>query len=308
MVQLNILLTGASGFVGSHVVKALEEHTLTAISTKVSEIRGVDNVYTWNQINGIHGPYDAVIHMAGLAHDTQNNKDESAYFDVNVGLTKTLLENMKRWNCGQFIYISSVKAAVDSTSIEVLNEDFTSTCTNVYGRSKLAAERLILDSDAIINRIMLRPVMIYGPGQKGNLNILEKLIHKGIWFPFKNWQNKRSVLSINNLTFAIKDILNKKIATGVYFIADDSAISTVDILKSIGKGINRKVRFVSITNGLIQFGLKLLPKILKSFTDKALGSLEVDNSKLKKALGISTMPHNTASDLPRAFKEQSSNV
>ena len=147
MPPYKILLTGATGFVGGHVIKQLkEDYSLYAISSKKTDIEHITKTFSWNEIESIEETFEAVIHMAGLAHDTQNNKDESVYFDVNVGLTKTLLENMKRWNCGQFIYISSVKAAVDSTSIEVLNEDFTSACTNVYGRSKLTAERLILDS------------------------------------------------------------------------------------------------------------------------------------------------------------------
>ena len=110
------------------------------------------------------------------------------------------------------------------------------------------------------------------------------------------------------MTFTIKEILNKKIASGVYYIADDAAVSTVEILESISSGINRKVRFVSIPNSIIRVGLKLLPKRLKSFTNKVLGSLEVDNSKLKTALGISTMPYNAATDLPCAFKKSSGNA
>lgn len=176
-----------------------------------------------------------------------------------------------------------------------------STAKNVYGRSKLQAEVKILKQDTSINRIILRPVMICGTGQKGNLNTLQKWIEKGMWFPFKNWKNRRSVLSVNNLTSTIKMIVDKPISSGVYCISDDKPISTTDILGYIGKGINCKVRFISVPNWLIKLGLKLLPNKLSAITDKVLGSLEVDNSKLKSALGIIEMPLDTKTELPAAF-------
>jgi nucleoside-diphosphate-sugar epimerase len=308
MPKLNILLTGASGFVGTHVVTALEEHTLAAISTKATEIMGVNEVYTWSQIEEIPGPFDAVIHMAGLAHDTENKNSESDYFKVNKDLTELLLDQVSRWNCKQFVYLSSVKAVVDSTSSDILNETLVSSAKGIYGRSKLAAEQSIMEHKTITNHVILRPVMIYGKGQKGNLTMLENLVRKGMIFPFKNWGNARSVLSINNLTATIQSILSKPIKSGIYFIADDNPVSTVEILQSIGKGLKTEVRLLSIPNGFIQFCLKLVPSRLKAMTDKVLGSLVVDNSKIKKELGISAMPYNTATDLPHSFKKLSNHL
>lgn len=285
-----------------------DKYELHAISYKAKKNYGISNLYTWETIETISDSYLAVIHLAGLAHDTQNQRDESDYFNVNVGLTQKLITQLDKWNVSTFIYLSSVKAVVDSTSSTSITEDAKLAAKNVYGRSKLAAEQAILSSNAYANKIVLRPVLIYGPGQKGNLNALEKLIHKGIWFPFKNWDNRRSVLSVHNLTSTIKSLLMKSIPSGVYFIADDTPVSTVDILNAIGSGSNHKVRFIPIPNGLIKFGLSILPKRLSALTDKIFGSLEVDTSKLKTALGISTMPHDTAIDLPRSFEKLSNNL
>lgn len=297
-----ILLTGSSGFVGSHVIKQLKnDFTLYAISTKATANEYVSKTYAWNEINNIEESFDAVIHMAGLAHDTQNKNAESAYFEVNVGLTEKLLENISNWNCSTFIYISSVKAAVDSTANHVLTEEMPSTASNVYGRSKLKAEQVIMNHNNTIDRIILRPVMVYGRAQKGNLITLEKWIRKGLWFPFKQWKNKRSVLSVNNLSSVIKTVVKNPIPSGVYFISDDRPVSTSDILKSIGKGINRKVRLIPVPNWLIKLGLAILPNKIKAITDKVLGSLEVDNSKLKSGLGITEMPYKTEIELPASF-------
>ena len=115
------------------------------------------NLYTWETIETISDSYLAVIHLAGLAHDTQNQRDESDYFNVNVGLTQKLIAQLDKWNVSTFIYLSSVKAVVDSTSSTSITEDAKLTAKNVYGRSKLAAEQAILSSNAYANKIVLRP-------------------------------------------------------------------------------------------------------------------------------------------------------
>lgn len=305
--KTKILLTGASGFVGGHLIAALRDsYDLHAISQSSRGIEGIEQVYTWEKISVISGPFDAVIHMAGLAHDTQNKREEADYFAVNVGLTEKLLERLNKWNTNTFVYLSSVKAVVDSTSSNVLTEESTSIAQNVYGRSKLEAEQLILASNEVQSMVVLRPVLIYGKGQKGNLNTLHKLIDKGVWFPFKNWVNSRSVLSINNLTSAVQSILKSSIPIGVYFISDDKPVSTVGLLRLIGKGIGKNVSFIGIPNGIIRMMIAVLPKKLKQFTDKILGSLEVDNSKLKSALNIKEMPFRTEDDLPLAFNRPES--
>lgn len=298
----NLLLTGPSGFVGSHIIKSLgSQFEIDALTTSDKEINGVRNQYKWSEIDKIEANYVAVIHAAGLAHDTQNNRLESEYFEVNEGLTKLLLSHAGKWEIQSFIYLSSIKAIFDSTASKTIDETVESTATHVYGRSKLAAEKAIQEHDSNFSKVILRPVMIYGKGQKGNLKTLEKWIRKGIIFPFGKWDNKRSVLSINNLTYCIQQIIDKPIPTGSYFIADDDAISTVEMLNAIGKGIHKKARFIGVPNSIIRFGLKLLPNKLKSITDKVLGSLTVDNKKLKTALHINQMPFQTSTELPAAI-------
>ena len=298
---MKILLTGSTGFVGSHLIRVLKDHELVAISHKADKIQGITKVYSWQEIDEIEGSIDAVVHLAGLAHDTQNKNEESAYLDVNVGLTNKLLNKLSDWNVNSFVYLSSIKAVVDSTSETIVTEEMSSKATHIYGRSKLQAEEAISQSDISCDWYILRPVMIYGEGQKGNLNMLESMVKRGMVFPFKKWQNKRSVLSINNLTYVIESLLMKPIKPGTYFIADDRPVSTIEIIQSIGRGVNTKLRLLAIPNFLIGLCLSIAPKRIKSVANKVLGSLVVDTNKLKGALGITAMPYNTETELENTF-------
>lgn len=289
-----ILLTGASGFVGRHVIQALTEYELHAISTRSQPIEGIEQQFTWDQLDTIEDQYQAVIHMAGLAHDTSNTHAEQAYFDVNKGLTEKLMAHCTRWNIKSFIYLSSVKAAVDSMSDQVLTEELNLEPSEIYGRSKRAAENVILEDQQDFRKIVLRPVMIYGKGQKGNLSTLEKIIRKGIPVPLKNWHNRRSVLGVKNLTKCIRWSIEKNINSDVYYIADDGAYSTADLITNIGNGIGINPRFIPMPGGLIKLVTNLLPAKYRKITNKVLGNLEVDNTKLKKALNLDQMPISTA--------------
>ncbi|MBO6516851.1 MAG: NAD-dependent epimerase/dehydratase family protein [Bacteroidia bacterium] len=289
-----ILLTGASGFVGRHVIDELgSDYELHAVSTSTQQLPGIEKQFHWDKLHDVNDSYLAVIHLAGLAHDTSSSAGEQAYFDVNQGLTRKLLDHCIQLHPKTFIYLSSVKAVVDSTSDTIVTEETPSSATNVYGRSKLAAEKEVAKAELKATKICLRPVMIYGKGQKGNLTTLEKLIHRGIPFPFKYWKNQRSVLFITNLTKVLRRLVETPIASGTYFVADDEATSTVGLLKYIGEGMRKKPRFVPVPNGLIRFLRSLLPQKVKHTADKILGSLEVDNNKLKSELGITQMPFAT---------------
>jgi len=292
-VAKKILLTGASGFVGQHLIQELSHYELHAISTSKHPINSITRQYTWAQLDQIEGNYDAVIHMAGLAHDTSNQAEEQKYFEVNQGLTQKLIDRAGAWNITTFIYLSSVKAAVDSTSDSRLTETLDLTPGEIYGRSKRAAEEVILSDRQSFQKVILRPVMIYGKGQKGNLVTLEKIIRKGLPLPIRNWKNKRSVLFIGNLTYCIRSIVEKQVENGVYYVADDDASSTADLINHIGHGINIKPRYIPFPNAIIQFGKGILPSRFKKTADKVLGNLQVDNSKLRNALALEAMPFTT---------------
>lgn len=306
-----ILIAGAFGFVGTNLSNAfrtvLNSH-LIAIDVNEPEKHSFDDYFSWNELDKIDwSSIDTVIHLAGKAHDTQNTIEEKAYFDINVGLTQKIFEYFLQSNASKFIFFSSVKAVADNVNGEYLKEDAVSKPKTAYGKSKMEAENYIFSQTLPEDKkiYILRPSMIHGPGNKGNLNLLYQLVKKGIPWPLGSFENKRSFTSIDNLTFVIQEIIEKEISPGIYQIADDEPLSTNRLIQLISESKNRKVRIWNINKKLILNIAKLgdvlhLPlnsERLKKLTESYL----VSNKKLITALGIKKMPVNAADGMRKTM-------
>jgi nucleoside-diphosphate-sugar epimerase len=234
--------------------------------------------------------------LAGKAHDTRNTLAEQYYFDINLGLTQRIFEFFLQSGAKKFIFFSSVKAVADSIKGEQLFEDDLPEPQTPYGKSKLAAERYILNQPPTSDKkeYILRPCMIHGPGNKGNLSLLYRLVQKGFPWPLGAFENKRSFTSIDNLTYIVTQIIEKEIEPGIYHVADDEAISTNELIRLIAVAKNRKSKIWNISKKMIRllartgdiFHLPLNSERLKKLTE----SYVVSNQKIKKALGIEKMP------------------
>ena len=136
--------------------------------------------------------------------------------------------------------------------------------------------------------------MIHGPGNKGNLNLLHSIIGKGIPWPLGAYGNSRSFLSIDNLCYVIKEILEGKVSTGVYNVADDGALSTTELVSIISEVSNKKARIWDVPKPIIQMIAKagyILPLPLnEDRLEKLTENYLVSNKKIKKAIGIERMP------------------
>ena len=299
--KTNILITGAYGFVGSNLSAFLKkevECNLIALDIKQGE--GVyDSFFSWNDIEDIcWDELDAVIHLAGMAHDTKNTTEESKYFEVNTELTKRVFDLFSASKAKNFIFFSSVKAATDRVKEDALSEGVVCNPQTPYGRSKRAAEEYIISNGGFDFSekavYILRPAMIHGKGNKGNLNLLYKVVKKGIPWPFGRFDNLRSFMGIDNLCFIIKNLIEKDIESGIYNIADDKPLSTNTLIALIAKSQGKKPAIWGISKGLIKglakFGdiihLPLNSERLMKLTENFV----VDNSKIKKALNIEKMP------------------
>ena len=189
------------------------------------------------------------------AHDLKKTSDDSEYFKANTELTKKLFDQFLESDCQVFIYMSSVKAVTDEVET-VLTEDAQPNPLTAYGKSKLAAERYILDKKLTKDKrvYILRPCMIHGPNNKGNLNLLYSFISKGMPYPFGRYENKRSFLSVHNLCFVIEELIkNKDVRSGVYNIADNQSISAKELVMNIGEAINKKVIIFNTPKIIINF-------------------------------------------------------
>jgi len=292
---LKIIITGASGFVGHNLSKYLQnqKHDVNALSVR--------NSWDLDKIS------DAVIHLAGKAHDTANTIEEVEYFKVNRDLTIRLFKEFLDSDCRDFIYFSSVKATADTIDM-ILDENHFSDPKTPYGKSKLEAENYLLSQKLPENKrlFIIRPCMIHGPGNKGNLNLLYKLVEKGIPWPLAAFENKRSFLSIDNLNFLIHQMLNKNIPSGIYNFADDKVISTNELISTINTALGKKAKLWKISKDLIEgiagFGDKLHLPLNTERLKKLTESYVVSNQKIKSALGIEKLPVSAEEGLMKTIK------
>ncbi len=281
---MNIIITGASGFVGQNLKPYLQEKSF---NVNALSLRG-----EWQLTTNA----DIVIHLAGKAHDTSNTSSSDEYFKVNKDLTIQLFDEFLNSNAKDFFYFSSVKAAADTVE-GVLNEDVSPKPITPYGQSKIEAEEYLLTQDLPANKrlFIIRPCMIHGPGNKGNLNLLYKVVEKGMPWPLASFENKRSFLSINNLSYLVHQMItNKQLASGIYNFADDETLSTNELVTLISKTLDVKPKLWHIPSALIKFGVKIgdvVPLPLNSERLKKLTeSYIVSNQKIKTALGINKLP------------------
>lgn len=286
-------------------------YTVTALSRgDISKtVSGISNQINWANLSVTHlQGIDTVIHLAGKAHDLKNTSDTDEYFKVNLGLTRQLFDVFLLSNAKLFIYFSSVKAAADRVE-GVLDEGVIPAPKTAYGKSKLAAEQYLLSKPLPNGKrlLILRPCMIHGPDNKGNLNLLFNVIKKGIPYPLAAFKNTRSFLSIENCCFMIEQLLKADtVPTGVYQLADDAGISTLETVKLIASTIGLKARLINIPPGFIHLFSKAGDIFRLPFNSERLEKLTenylVSNHKIKKALGIHYLPVPIAEGLKKTIK------
>lgn len=313
---MRILITGIHGFVGSNLVGALKgEQTIYGLDIVAPEKDGVKKTYSWTDLdNGKIPEVDAIIHLAGKAHDAKNKSTADIYFKVNTDLTKKIFDYFSTHaNIKKFIFFSSVKAAVDRVPGDVLTEDVVPCPIGPYGESKVQAENYIkeclsLKTDVYSERevIILRPCMIHGPGNKGNLNLLYGFVKKGLPWPLGAFENRRTFTSIDNLTFVISGILRKQVESGIYNMADDEALSTNELIEVMCSAMGLKPHIWHIRKSLINIIAKtgdVLHLPLNTFRlTKLTENYVVSNAKIKKALEISSMPVKAINGLSKTIK------
>ncbi|SHF13558.1 NAD-dependent epimerase/dehydratase family protein [Chryseobacterium takakiae] len=293
---MKIIITGASGFVGKNLSQFLKnkEHDIDAVSLR-SE---------WTlDINA-----DALIHLAGKAHDIENSSEAEDYFKINTELTKKVFDEFLKSNIKDFIYFSSVKAVADCV-VDILHEDHMAEPKTPYGKSKLLAEEYLL-SQALPGTkrlFVIRPCMIHGPGNKGNLNLLYKMVKMGMPWPLGAFDNKRSFLSIDNVNFLVLQLLeNKKITSGIYNVADDEFLSTNELIKIIDEALGKRTKQLNVYPDIINIFSKVGDKIKLPLNSERLKKLtenyKVSNHKIKSALDIRQLPVSTKEGLIKTIK------
>ena len=288
----DFFLTGADGFVGNNLITYLN---------------GLFSIFKYSRNSKLLINQHSVIHLAGKAHDLKNTSTSDEYYQSNTEFTKSVFDAFLASKAQVFITLSSVKAVADEVE-GVLTEEHIPNPITHYGKSKLLAEQYILSKEIPKGKrvYILRPCIIHGPGNKGNLNLLYSLVSKGFPWPLGSFENKRSFCSIDNLLFIIKELIEREdIPTGVYNVADDESLSTNEIISILAESQNRKPKIWKVSKALIQyvamignfFRLPLNKERLNKLTD----SYVVSNQKIKSVIG-KPLPVSSKEGLLRTFQ------
>lgn len=307
---MKILITGVHGFVGSNLVEALKkEHTIYGLDIINPQKDGVRYTFPWDFLDkpGEIPEVDAIIHLAGKAHDTKNQSAAEVYFKVNTGLTQKIFDwFLSQPSCRKFVFFSTAKAAADKVD-GILTEDVTPAPVGPYGESKIKAEQYILSKMPVDKQVYIfRPCMIHGPGNKGNLNLLYNVVRKGIPWPLGAFENRRTFTSVENICFAVNGVLTRDVPSGIYNMGDDEALSTNELIEEICRSLGKRAHIwhlpKGLMNGMAKLGgalhLPLNPERLRKLTENYISS----NEKIKKALGVEKMPIDAREGLQRTLK------
>jgi len=295
---MHILLTGATGFIGSAIARAFV-NTADDITVLVREKNNqldrfvVQKLYNLHNLEALPSDVvsgvDCVIHAAARSHIL---KDEVAdplaeYRRVNVEGTLNLARQAAAARVKRFIFISSIKVNGEQT---LLSQRFTAddmpAPEDAYGISKSEAEQglLQLAAETGIEVVIIRPPLVYGPGVKGNFASMINLIEKGLPLPLGSIKNQRSLVAIDNLVDLIIICIDHPAASNQVFLAGDGEdISTSDLLRGVAKAMNKPSRLIPVPSSVLMFAATVLGK--RAVAQRVLGSLQVDISKTCELLG-----------------------
>ena len=313
---MKILITGVHGFVGSNLVEYLSPNNEVYGLDIVAPYKdGIVKTFFWEDLEAadearLEGnslpQFDAIIHLAGKAHDTKNKSAADVYFQVNTGLTQKIFDYFLTSRATKFVFFSTAKAAADRVQ-GVLTEDVVPTPVGPYGESKIKAEEYVLGKELPSDKqvYIFRPCMIHGPGNKGNLNLLYSVVRKGIPWPLGAFENRRTFTSIENICFAVNGVITSNVESGIYNMGDDEALSTNELIEEICRSLGKKARIWRLPKGLmIGFAkvggwlhLPLNPDRLQKLTENYVSS----NAKIKAALGVEKMPVDAREGLQRTL-------
>ncbi len=294
---MSVLVTGATGFVGNALIKNLlldDYHVVATIRSEQSilglgiEAVSVGNISAKTDWSKALNDVDEVIHCAARAHILNDSvADPLAEFrQVNTAGTLNLARQATEAGVRRFVFISSIKVNGELTEGEPFSSDDKFIPTDPYGLSKYEAEQVLLTlaKETGMEVVIIRPVLVYGLGVKGNFASLLKWMKKGIPLPFGAIHNQRSFVALDNLvSFIIHCIDHPKAANEVFLISDGEDVSTTELLRKVAHAFGKKALLIPVPVSLMTLMAKLLGK--GDVANRLFGSLQVDSSKAHGLLG-----------------------
>ena len=292
----NILVTCGTGFIGSHLLPILSKQNLQVtlavrnnssnefnIPYKIVKVSEIDENTDWTKALK---EVATVIHLAARAHQLNDQaiNPEAEFLRTNCEGTKTLVKAAIASGVKHFIFISSI-GAMTTLSEHTLTEESPCHPDSPYGRSKLRAEQGLIElcQNSPMTWTILRPTLVYGAGNPGNMERLMKLINTGFPLPLGSINNRKSFVYVGNLVDAMIACLDHPNAKNQTFIVSDGEdLSTTDLIRHLGKALGKSPLLLPIPAELLRLTTKLLGKA--DIGDRLLGSLQVDSSKIRQML------------------------
>lgn len=303
----HVLITGASGFIGRRLVNALAkdgykvraaarnpEAIVADVEVERVALPDLSRAADWPALlDGV----SHVVHLAGIAHAPGTLPDD-VYARVNTDAVGELAE-AARGKVERLVFISSVRAQIGLSAGHVITEEDAPAPTDIYGRTKLAAERLVENSG--VDFTVLRPAVVYGKGVKGNIVALATLAKTAMPLPFGGLSNRRSLLALDNLLAAVFFVLDRpEAANETFLVADAEPISMADLVSAMREGLGRPPHLVRVPQGAVR-------RILKSFGkeddwERVSGEFVISPAKL---MGIGWRPQIATRDgIVRMMREE----
>ncbi|WLI08399.1 MULTISPECIES: UDP-glucose 4-epimerase family protein [Pseudomonas] len=295
---MQILLTGASGFIGSGLIAPLLErhHSITAAvrglkaeldpCIKQSLVSGLSAEQDWQ---ALLKDQDAVIHLAARVHVMSDASTDplAEYRRVNVEGTLNLARQAAACGVKRFIFISSIKVNGEST---VAGAPYTAESptapTDPYGVSKKEAEHGLraLACETGMEVVIIRPVLVYGPGVQANFLSMMRWLHKGLPLPLGAVDNRRSLVALENLVDLIVTCTEHPAAANqTFLVSDGEDLSTTALLRRMAMALGKPARLLPVPSWLLQAGATALGR--RALAQRLCGSLQVDIGKTRELLG-----------------------
>lgn len=308
-----ILVTGANGFVGTALCASLLEqgyHLRAAMRSHFSALTQHPHfeIYPIGEIDQTNWQpllkdVDLVIHLAARVHQMNDSvKNAEAEYDrVNVRGTEKIAEAALKAGVKRFVFLSSIKVNGEESLPSGFKEQDEVAPEGFYALSKWEAEQVLIEKtrNTALELVILRTPLVYGKGVKANFAKLIQLVKPALPLPLNGINNKRSFIYIDNLVSALSLVSFHPEAKGnLYLVADSEMLSTTELIQEIAMAKGFKAKLLPVPQTILRLMAKLLSK--EASTKRLLGSLAVDNSKIKTELGWNP-PYSLSEGLRRMF-------